>query len=600
MNLWYNRKEVNMEDACSLAAQSNISPALAMILLKREITDVSDYLSPNTSYMRDPRILKDSTKACELIKAAILEHKSICIINDYDVDGITSGEIMRDVIDSLGGTVCIKTPDRNIDGYGISRRLIDAAKADGCSVIVTTDNGISAKEQIAYAKELGFTVIVTDHHEVPFEEDENGHKTYLLPSADAIVDPKQADCPYPFKEICGASVAFKIASILLDLFQITGSERSLYLCRWGELCAIGTICDVMPLIDENRMYVSAGLSVLRNGSYYVGICKLLAEYNIKNEDITSHHIGFTIGPCLNSSGRMTGSSNLSQKLLLEKDHVKAGKIAVELKKINELRKTELEEPQKMAFEMMEDEAQTNKRVQILYIPNISDSLCGIIAGRCKEAVKKPCIVLSDAEDGNLKGSGRSIEGFDLFQHLLKHKDLFESVGGHPLAAGMTLSKDNLSNLDRLLNEDADKIDENVFVKAKMRPVDLFISKEHITDSFVSELSALEPFGNGNEKPIFCEELAKIKNMRIIGKNNNTLKINFFGNEKITEGVFWGNIKSIEDAIKEQYGSEELKALYNGTSDGILVDVLYYPSFNYWNGQRTIQFVLNDIRISNAA
>ena len=601
MDLWYNRKEVNIEDAYSLADKCGISPAFAMILLKREVADVSNFLEPNVAYMREPRLLKDAEKGCNIIYSAIASHEKFCIVNDYDVDGITSGEIMRDVICSLGGNAFILTPDRLVDGYGISKRLIDLAHEQGATIIVTTDNGIAASEQIAYAKELGFTVVITDHHEVPFEEDASGAKSYILPCADAIIDPKQSDCPYPFKDICGASVVFKLASILLDMFNITGAKRSSYLCKWGELCAIATICDVMPLVDENRMYVSAGLSVLRYGSNYIGIRKLLDEYEINASNITSYHIGFIIGPCLNSSGRMTGSASLSQKLLSEKDQIKAQRIAHELHEINEKRKNYLSEPQELAYKQMFEQENENVKIHVLYIKDIPDSLCGIIAGRCKETSKKPCIVLTNTENGILKGSGRSIDGFNLFYHLSKHKHLFEAMGGHPLAAGMSLPERNLDELIKVLNEDANAVPDDVFEKAKMCAVDLFMSTENITDTLVTELSSLEPFGNCNEKPIFCEELAKIRKLSIMGKNRNTLKIYFFGNKKSTECIYWGDIKDFEQKIISQYGQAELDALYAGSPNHeVCVDFLYSPSFNYYNNQQSIQFVINDIRLSMAS
>lgn len=601
MNLWCNRKEVNIAEAYKLANKCGISPAFAMLLLKREISDVSDYLVPNVAYMRDPKILKDAVKGCNIIKKAIMQRNTICVINDYDVDGITSGEIMRDVICSMGGNTFILTPDRNIDGYGISMRLIDMAEEQGATLIVTTDNGIAAKDQIAYAKELGFVVVVTDHHEVPFEEDSCGNKTYILPDADAIIDPKQSDCNYPFKEICGASVAYKMASILLDMFNITGFDRSSYLCKWGELCAMATICDVMPLVDENRMYVSAGLSVLRHGSNYIGIRKLLDEYLIKASDISSYHIGFVIGPCLNSTGRMTGSSSLSQKLLSERDQQNAHKIAHALHDINESRKKCVKEPQELAYNMMMEQENSSAKLHVLYIKDIPESLCGIIAGRCKEMSKKPCIVLTNTENGLLKGSGRSIDGFNMFYYLSKHKDLFKNMGGHSLAAGMSLYESNLEKLIDVLNQEAASLPEDVFINAKKCAVDLFMATESVTDDLVSELEKLEPFGTCNEKPVFCEELAKIRKLSIMGKNGNTLKIYFFGKKKNTEGIFWGDIKEFEQKITKQHGEDVLKALYEGTSEqGVCVDFLYFPSFNIYNNRRYVQFIINDIRLSNTS
>lgn len=582
---WVNRKEIDTKAIIDTSRKYNITPAFAAILLKREIDDIEHYLHPGSYYMHDSMELPDMDKACNLIYDAIKRDIPICIVNDYDVDGATSGCILEDGFKFLGASnVVVKSPNR-LDGYGISNIIIKEAYDEGYRFIVTCDNGIAAVEPIEYAKSLGMVVVVTDHHEVPFIE-ENNVKEYILPPADAIVDPKRIDSNYPFKEICGASVAYKLISVLMTKFGVSDEERVNKLCYLGELLALGTVADVMPLVDENRMYVKAGLSLMKR-SRIIGIRELMDVQKLDVTKLKSYHLGFVIGPCINAASRITGKIDEGMKLLTEKDYKRAKEYAVTLKGYNDERKKISNEGFALAKSLIDESCLVN----MIYLKDIPDSICGIIAGKIKESTGKPAIVVSDAENGFLKGSGRSISGYNIFEQLLRHKDLFESFGGHAGACGLTITKEKFDTLKTLVNNEAKELDPEIFVKETI--IDLFMPMSKVDFDLVEEIELMEPFGEGNQKPCFAEEHVQIRNMQILKET--TIKMNVVSGDKTVSCIMFGGSDEFLDYIKAKYGEDKYNALWDGSATDVYMDFIYSPGINEWNGMTSMQYVINDYK-----
>ena len=450
-SIWINRAELNTEEMGRIATEHSLSYPFAAILAKRGITSEQTNGFLFGDVMFDPALLPDMEKGCQYLRLAAEKGEKVAIVNDYDVDGVTSGTIMKELLQFLGAEVYVFAPDRDIDGYGISIRLIDEAISHGCRTIVTTDNGISAAEQIAYAKQNGCVVVVTDHHEVPYME-KDGRKEYVYPPADAIINQKRPDSIYPFRDICGAMVAYKVAQFIFN--QIRPKQGQMLLDRWSELAGIGTVCDVMPLVFENRSIVKKTIEKLRNGSSYIGLRQLLKVQNISPEKTSSYTIGYTIGPCINACSRMYGNVDLAMNLLSEKDFLKAEKIAQKLKATNDERKEMSTECENLAIKMCEE---NDQKIYLLYLPAQSPHIMGIVAGRIKELTGHPCICLTDTKDGILKGSGRSVEGYNMFAEMNKHKEYYTSFGGHESAVGISLKKENLDTVSFLLNRDMDGV-----------------------------------------------------------------------------------------------------------------------------------------------
>lgn len=575
--IWKNRKDVPIEKAYEVATKYLLRPEVAMILLKREY-DINKFLTPR-SY--NGRLMKGAEKAAEIIENHIREGNLICVVNDYDVDGITSGVIMADTIEFFGGRVIIETPDREIDGYGISKRIVEKAVSSGATLIVTTDNGIAAREELAYAKERGLSVVVTDHHAIPFEIDEAGNKNYILPNADVVVDPHQKGDEYPMKDICGAVVASKICEIMLERNSSKSPEMVADMEKWLlELSTLGTICDVMPLIDENRDLVKNGLLQLR-GTRDKALISLMNEMNIDQTKISSYNIGFHIGPVLNSVGRMTGSADEAVRFLREKDEQKILEMAKSLCKQNEERKEENARCEALAMEMAEG---NNDRVLLLYLPNERPSLMGIVAGRIKESLNRPCVCLTDAGDGILRGSGRSIEGYDMFHYFSLHRDLFEKFGGHEGAIGLSVKKDNLGEIREVILKDAADLPEEIFEKKV--DVDLFMDIGRVTIPLVEAINKLEPFGKENPKPIFCAKNVRAAAVQTLSEGK-YLKLRF---ESPSGNRIDGMVFKNADKLKQMITADEIPAL----------DILYSVSINTWKGNISPQAIIEDFRVPEAA
>ncbi len=568
-------------DFAAISEKFNIDQVVARVIRNRDIErdeDIDAYLRGDLSYAHKPTDMADMILGAEIIKNKILQGKSIRIISDYDVDGVMSNYILFDGLKNVGAKVSYEIPDRMLDGYGINERIIRDAHNDGIDTIITCDNGIAAFGAIALAKELGMTVVVTDHHEIPYEEDEKANKIYKLVEADAVIDIKRQDCQYPFKGLCGAGVAYKFIRQLYSDMDIPWENEDKYI----EMLAIATVCDVMDLKDENRIYVKRGLKLLEKTTN-IGLDALLSVNDLKGKKISSYHIGFVIGPCINATGRLE-SAKRGLELLLSTDKNEAIKLAEELKSLNITRKDMTNKGVIEALELVERNY-INDTVLVIYMPELHESLAGIVAGKVKENYYRPTFVITKGENEMLKGSGRSIEGYNMFEKLTDCKDILSKFGGHELAAGLSLKEENLDILRNRLNS------QHGLTQKELTPVvmiDVPMPISYITPELVEQLTILEPFGKGNEKPIFAQADLGIKNVRFMGKDNQFIKI-WFQDKKgfVIEAVDFNANKFI-DCIKMWFSDEECDKMFKGLSNNIRLDVAYYPDINTYAGRTTVQ------------
>ena len=557
-------------------------------MVNRDIIDeniINSYINPVYKYLHSPKTMKDVVIAVDIIKRKIQENKKIRIIGDYDVDGIISVFILYTALKKCGANVDYEIPDRIKDGYGINENIVKVAYDEGVDTIITCDNGISAIDQIQYAKDLGLTVIVTDHHDVPFIE-EDGVRTFLSSQADAIINPKQIECEYKFKSICGAGVAFKLMEALYE--EIGMDKEECY--KLIEFVAIATVCDVVDLIDENRIFVKNGLEMLNN-SKNIGINALKKACGLEDKEITAYHLGFVIGPCLNASGRLD-SAKKGLELLLMEDDEEAKNLAQEIVDLNDARKNMTKEGVDRAINIIDSTDINNDKILVVYIPDIHESLAGIVAGRVKEQYNKPTIILTKSEEG-VKGSARSIEEYNMFEGLLACKELLDKFGGHPMAAGLSLQEDKVDELRIALNNKCELTDEDLTRKIM---IDSSLPLEYLNLHLIEELNVLEPFGKGNSKPVFGVRDAKITRAMLLGKDKNVLKLKLLTNNNITiDAMIFNDLENFESKIIEKYGNEGLDNLYNKSNNNISMDFTFYPSINEWNGNKSIQIVVNGIR-----
>lgn len=541
----------------------HIDPVTARIIRNRGIEDeesVERYLNGTLDSLYSPYALKDMLKSVNLLKDKIVQKKKIRIVGDYDIDGVCSTYLLLMALRRLDAEVDFEIPDRIRDGYGINEAIIRQAAEDGVDTILTCDNGISAFSQIELAKRLGMTVVVTDHHEVPVEEGQE-----VLPPADAVIDPKQADCEYPFPEICGAVVAYKLIQALYEAFRVPEEEWEALL----EFAAIATVGDVMRLQDENRIIVKYGLRRIADTAN-IGLKKLAEKNNLDLAQITAYHIGFVIGPCLNAGGRLQ-TAKLALSLLLSESEEEADRLAVQLKELNDMRKDMTEQGTEAARLLVETRYREDA-VLVVYLPDCHESLAGIIAGRLRERYQKPAIVLTRGEDA-VKGSGRSIERYHMFQKLSEVKDLMIKFGGHPMAAGLSLKEENIEAFRERLNENSGLCEEDF--KAVVW-IDVPMPVHYIKESFVRELKRLEPFGQGNEKPLFAQKGLHIRSSRVFGKNRNVVKLNLYEDSgAAVDAVYFGDGVAFEE---ERNGRRTM-------------DIVYYPEINEYNGNRSLQVVI---------
>ena len=582
-------------DFNEIANKYGISPVLARLIRNRDvITDeeIDMYLNGDINNLHDPRSMMDLVKACSLIQQYISEGKNFRIIGDYDIDGVCATYILMKGLEKCGADVDYAIPHRIQDGYGLNENLIDDAHNQNRDVIITCDNGIAASSAIAHAIELGMHVIVTDHHEVPFEEDdETGERIELLPSAEAIVDPKRDGDNYPFSGICGAVVAWKLISVLLPMCGVGVDESEELKDSLLEEAALATVGDVMELRNENRIIVKEGLQRMMHTNN-IGLKSLIRATELSGKIITAYHVGFIIGPCLNASGRLDTAARALELLLCE-DEVQAAQMANELKNLNVTRKSMTEQGVALAVEDIENSTIGNDRVLVLYLPGIHESIAGIIAGRIRERYEKPVIVMTDTLEG-IKGSGRSIEAYDMFEELSKHKELYTKFGGHKMAAGLSMDMDNLEIFRRELNNSCTLRDEDLVTKVV---IDQELPLGYITYSFIEELSMLEPFGNGNTKPVFAIRGLKVRKISIIGKNRNLLlvKVDDCANGGSYELKLFNKVDQFLNDADEFYGQGTAGDMSDGTVSGVTVDIIYYPSINEYMGRRSLEFIVNDYR-----
>lgn len=556
-------------DFTAVAERFHISPVTARIIRNRDVieeNDIERYLHGTVRDLYNPHLLKDMDRAAALIMEKIAAGMNIRIVGDYDIDGVCSTYLLYRGISRCGGKVSFQIPERIRDGYGINESIIEKAKADGVDTIVTCDNGIAALEQIRLAKELGMTVIVTDHHEVVRSDD----GAQILPDADAVVNPKQEGCEYPFKEICGGVVAYKLVQVLYEMAGVSRDEWAGML----EFAAIATVGDVMKLRDENRIIVKWGLKQMQN-SRSLGLKALVEACGLDISALTAYHIGFVIGPCLNASGRLQ-TAKLALELLLCEDEMAAAEMAAELKILNEERKTMTQDGVEEALIQVES-LYADDSVLVVFLPECHESLAGIIAGRVREAWGRPTFVLTRGEDG-VKGSGRSIEAYHMYEALCGVQDLLSKFGGHPMAAGFSLREEDVEEFRRRLNRQADLKPEDFIAKVW---IDVAMPLEYISENLVNELKVLEPFGQGNEKPQFAQKNLSIRSSRVLGKNRNAVKLAL-----VTENGL------AMDGMLFTEGDRFMEELEGNRG----IDVIYYPDINEYNGNRTLQIVIRDYKL----
>ncbi len=571
-----------------IAKKFHISPRLACLIRNRDVIGdeaIEQYLNGGISKLSDGYLMKDMEKSISILKEKIENHKKIRVIGDYDIDGVNATYILLEGLEKLGAEVDSDIPDRMKDGYGLNMDLIERALKDRADTIITCDNGIAAKEEIAYAKSLGMTVIVTDHHEVPFEESE-GEKYYILPPADAVIDPKQEDCSYPFKGLCGAAVAYQLMVKLIGVFGRSPDELS-YLI---ENVAIATVGDVMDLTGENRIFVKEGLLRLRN-TKNPGLKALIECAGLDRNHIGSYHIGFVIGPCLNAGGRLD-TAKRALALLRAKTEQEAKVLAEDLKALNDSRKDMTAKAVEQAAELVENQPEGKDKVLLLYLPDCHESLAGIVAGRIRERYWKPVFILTDAAQG-VKGSGRSIEAYHMYEGLNRCKELLDKYGGHKLAAGLSLKKENIAPLRRMLNEFCTLTEQDMAEKVS---IDMEMPFSCVTEKLVSELELLEPFGKGNTKPVFAARNVFVLEGRILGKNHNVLKLRVRDSADTSiEAMFFGDIDRFFGYLEERFGAGAGKRVLGGRADGMKISVTYYPGINKYQGRRSPQIVITHYR-----
>lgn len=575
-------------DLKAMSDKYKISQLLCKLMVNRDITDdniINSYINPVYENLHSPKTMKDIALAVDIIKRKIQENKKIRIIGDYDVDGIISVFILYTALKECGANVDYEIPDRIKDGYGINENIVKTAYDEDVDTIITCDNGISAIDQIQYAKNLGLTVIVTDHHDVPFVE-ENGVRTFISSQADAIINPKQIECEYEFKSICGAGVAFKLMEVLYE--ELGMNKEECY--KLIEFVAIATVCDVVDLIDENRIFVKNGLNMLNNTTN-IGIKALKKASGLEDKEITAYHLGFVIGPCLNASGRLD-SAKKGLELLLMENYEEAENLAQEIVDLNDARKKMTKEGVDRAINIIDSTEIANDKILVVYIPDIHESLAGIVAGRVKEKYNKPTIILTKSEEG-VKGSARSIEEYNMFEGLLACKELLDKFGGHPMAAGLSLQEDKVDELRKELNNKCKLTDEDLTRKIM---IDASLPLEYLNINLIKELDVLEPFGKGNAKPVFGVRDVKVTKAMLLGKDKNILKLRLLTNNNLTiDAMIFNGLENFENKVIEKYGNEGLDNLYNKFNNNISMDFTFYPSINEWNGNKSIQIIVNGIR-----
>lgn len=610
MAKWY--VAAKKADFNGIGQRFSISPVLARVIRNRDIEGdeaIEKYLHGTIRDLYDPALLKGSREAVLLLKDKIKGQMPIRVIGDYDADGICSSYILKRGLEACGAVVDTMIPHRMKDGYGLNEHLVDEAYADGIDTILTCDNGIVAYAQIEQAKKYGMTVIVTDHHEIPYEEEplaesdpetgERSRRRYKIPPADVVIDPKQPGDTYPFQEICGAVVAFKLMQLLFAEFgfdgistDLTSGKRSL-LDELLEFAAFATICDVMPLREENRILARHGLELMKQ-TQNVGLHALMEVNQIlpwQDGKLGAFHIGFVLGPCLNASGRLD-SAQRAMELLDSKTREAAVAQAAFLKQLNDSRKEMTEEYVKIAVEMIESGPLKDDRVLVVFLPDCHESIAGIIAGRIRERYYRPTFVLTRGEEG-VKGSARSIEGYHIYEEMTKCSSFFTKYGGHKMAAGLSMREEDVEPFRQKINEICTLTEDDLQEKIH---IDVPMPVSYVSFRLVEELELLEPFGTGNPKPVFAQKDLKFVSARALGKAGNVLRFTVEDSEqKRWEMMYFGGKDNFEAYAAGKYGQVALDGLYSGKGRPLYFDVVYYPGVNTWQGNTKLQLVMQQYR-----
>ena len=576
-------------DTLSFAGQLGISEIVAKLLVNRGIYNIDiakEFLEGNVSDFNNPKDMLGMNGAIELMQNSIISGEKILIVGDYDVDGVISTYVLYTAIKKCGGNVTFHIPDRIKEGYGINESIIRKASEDNIDIIITCDNGIAAIEQTKLAKELGLKVIITDHHDVPFVE-ENGERKYIVPNADFVLNPKQEECKYKFDKICGATVAYKFVECLYEKFNINKEE----LYDLLQYVAIATVCDVVDLTSENRIIVKEGLKRI-NSTNNIGLKALFKETGLEDKTITVYTLGFVIGPSINASGRLE-QAEWALKMLLSDNEIEAKELAEKLNDLNKERQELTKEGLEEAIEIIEKNNMTKDKVLVVYLEDIHESIAGIIAGRIREKYNLPTVVLTKAHDG-AKGSGRSIEEYNMFEELLKCKDLLGKFGGHPMAAGMSIPNENIDEFRNRLNDVTTLTDEDVIPKVS---IDMGLNLSQINYDLIEQISLLEPYGKANPKPTFGMKKLKVVEANILGKNRNVLKLKLSDGRLYIEGIYFGDIEGFENSIKDELGEIEYNKVFNGIPNNLYLDIICMPDINEFNGNKKVQLVISNYRIA---
>ncbi len=580
MEKWFIKNK--KADFDLIARTFHISPVLARLAVNRGIGSkeaLERYLRPSLKDLHSPFLMKDMEKTCAVLEKKIAEGKRIRIIGDYDVDGVMAAYILYSGLKKCGAKVDYEIPDRIKDGYGINMQIVEVAASDGIDTILTCDNGIAAREQVTFGKEKGMTILITDHHDIPIGEP--------LPPADAIINPKQEDCNYPFEGICGAVVAYKLMEVFYERFGFAGQAAGEFL----EFAAIATVCDVMDLIDENRVIVKYGIEKLKVTNN-LGLQELMEVSHLDKENLSTYHLGFVIGPCINASGRLE-SAKQALRLFLTKEKAEASLLAAELKMLNEERKAMTEENLEKATMLVEENGLLKNKVLVVFLENCHESLAGIIAGRLRERYNRPAIVLTKAKEG-LKGSGRSIEEYSMFEEISKCKEYLSKFGGHPMAAGLSLPEENLTAFTNALNEKTVLTEEDLIPKISF---DMVLPFEEISISLIREIDFLEPYGKGNAKPLFAAKDIFITAARVIGKEQNMLRLTVksSSSHKMYTAMLFRGYDQFAECVNKKYGDGAFDDLLAGTKSNIVMDFIFYPSVNEYNGYENVQIIVQNFR-----
>ena len=569
-------------DFKAIGEKFQIDQVTARIIRNRELIeeeDIRKFLSGDLKDLYDPHLLKDGDRLVDILVEKIQEKKAIRIIGDYDIDGVMASFVLKTALDRCGAKASIQIPDRIHDGYGLNLKLIEKAHEDGTDTILTCDNGIAAIEEIAYAKQLGMTVLVTDHHEIPFD-DVDGTRVYKCSQADAIVNPHQQDCAYPYKYLCGAAVAWKVVCLLYERMDIDFAEAAVLL----ENVAFATVGDIMSLTDENRILVKEGIKRIRK-TQNIGMKAIIAQCGLEASQIDAFHFGFVLGPCINASGRLD-TAKRALELFFQTNPATAMQIANELVTLNEERKELTKEGVDAAVRFYEENDCEKDDILVIYLPEVHESIAGIIAGRIREKYYKPTFVLTKAEEG-AKGSGRSTEEYSMYEEMCKCQDLFTKFGGHPMAAGLSLPEENITIFRKRINELANLSEADK--KQKVR-IDVPMPMGYVSQDLVREFSVLAPFGKDNTKPVFADRNVAIKRLWIMGKNRNVLKLSLVTEQGVpVTGIYFCDIDNFCAYVEEKYGKAQLDAAFDGKENNIRLSFIYFPKINSFRGVDEVQF-----------